>query len=131
VRKLLAIVGLLLVAATAQADYFASGYKASGYYASGYFEVDAGGGQVAVPNVVGEADSAAADAILEGEGLDLGGVTARCSAEAEDEVVGQSPGPGVLVDLGALVDVLVSNGIECVNSGGTGVRLRGLRMRGL
>jgi hypothetical protein len=27
--------------------------------------------------------------------------------------------------------VLVSNGIECVNSGGTGVRLRGLRMRGL
>jgi hypothetical protein len=37
----------------------------------------------------------------------------------------------VLVDLGALVDVLVSNGIECVNSGGTGVRLRGLRMRGL
>lgn len=82
-------------------------------------------GPVAVPNVVGQANAAAATAILQGEGLDAGAVIARCSAETEDEVVGQDPAPGVNVALASLVDLLVSNGIECP-SGRPGVNLRGL-----
>lgn len=86
------------------------------------------GGDVAVPNVIGQANSAAADMILEGDGLDLGAVTERCSDAADDEVVGQDPAPGVLVDLASLVDVLVSNGVECPSGspGGKGVTLPGL-----
>ena len=87
--------------------------------------------QVIMPNLIGEANAAAADAILEGVGLDLGGSTARCSAEILDVVIGQSIGPGVSVDIGTLVDVLVSNGVACRQSGSPGVKLRGLRMRGL
>jgi hypothetical protein len=87
--------------------------------------------QFAVPNVIGEASSAAADAILEADGFDLGGVTERCSGAPDDEVVGQSPPAGSLASLGALVSILVSNGVECELRGRAGVRLRGLRMPGL
>ncbi len=87
--------------------------------------------QVEVPNVISQATAAAADDVLELAGLDAGGVTARCSLETNGEVIGQSPGPGVLVDVGSLVDLLTSNGQECVLAGAPGVRLKGLRMRGL
>lgn len=90
-----------------------------------------GGAQVAVPTVVGEASSAAAATVLQAEGLDVGTVTERCSAVADNAVIGQDPAPGVFVDLGELVDLLVSNGVDCPNSGRQGVRLRGLRMPGL
>jgi hypothetical protein len=86
---------------------------------------------IPVPDVVGEASSAAADVILEAALLDLGAVTARCSAAALNEVLGQDPAPGVLVAAGELVDVLVSNGVACPNSARPGVRLRGLRMPGI
>jgi hypothetical protein len=110
---------------------FASGSFADGTFADGTFAGCSVPGSTEVPNVIGEASAAAADAILEAEGADLGSVTARCSAEPEDEVVGQSPAPGTLVEEDSLVDLLVSNGVECASSGGNGVRLRGLRMRGL
>jgi len=120
------IAALLCVPMLAKADTY--------IFAGGAFTRIADGGapaDIPVPNVVGEANFAAADAILEGDGLDLGAVTERCSAAADDEVVGQDPAPGAIVNLGSLVNVLVSNGVECVSSGGVGVRLRGLRMRGL
>jgi len=109
VRRLAALA--LLLVAPAHADYFAPGYFAAGYNVSGYFAEDAGS-DVAVPNVVGEANFAAADAILEGEGLD-GAEIEVCSAEAEDEVVSQSPAAGSLVALGTVVDVRTSNGVAC------------------
>jgi beta-lactam-binding protein with PASTA domain len=90
-----------------------------------------GAADVAVPNVVGQASSAAADTILMAAGLDLGGVTARCSSDTVNHVVGQSPAPGVLVVAGSLVDVLISNGVACDLAGKAGVRLRGLRMPGI
>jgi hypothetical protein len=124
VRKLLAIVGLLLVAATAQADYFASGYKASGYYASGYFEVDAGGGQVAVPNVIGEADFATADGILEGVLLDGFELAAVCSNEAADEIIKQSIAAGTEVALGTVINLTPSSGMACPDGGGAEYILR-------
>lgn len=131
-RKLLALVALVPFAVQAdELPAFATGTWASGSWADGIWGAADAPELVAVPSVIGQANSAAADSILEGDGLDLGGVTARCSAETEDEVVGQSPGAGVLVELGSLVDILVSNGEECVLSGAPGVRLRGLRMRGL
>lgn len=68
---------------------------------------------VEVPNVIGAVNAAAAESTLEGVGLDIGTVTPRCSAETADEVVGQNPAPGVLVELASLVDVLTSNGTEC------------------
>lgn len=77
-----------------------------------------------VPNVIGEASASAAATVLQGEGLDAGGVTARCSAETEDEVVGQSPGPGAMVPEGSLVDLLVSNGEPCKSGGNNGLRPR-------
>lgn len=86
----------------------------------------AAAGTVAVPNVIGEVSSAAADTTLEAVGLDLGVVASRCSAEALNEVVAQDPSPGVVVNLGELVDVLVSNGVECVNNGRKGLSSRGI-----
>ena len=69
--------------------------------------------QVAVPNVIGQADFAAADAILEGDGLDGGTETESCSAETENEIIRQNPAAGVEVDLGTLVDVVSSSGTPC------------------
>jgi len=92
---------------------------------------DAAAPTAPMSNVIGAASSAAADTTLEGDGFDLGGVTARCSDEALDEVVGQSVGPGVETPLGTLVDVLTSNGVECPNTGRVGVRLRGMRLPGI
>lgn len=85
----------------------------------------------AVTNVIGQADSAAAETLLVADGFVLGAVTPRCSSAAADEVVGQSPAPGVLAAAGAAVDLLVSNGVECPQAGRPGVRLKGLRFPGL
>jgi hypothetical protein len=85
----------------------------------------AGGGPttVPVPNVVGQ-DLATADATLEGEGLDTGEVTMTCSAEAENEVLSQSPLAGAMVAIGSDVDLVASNEVECIN----GTRRNGIRL---
>lgn len=85
---------------------------------------------VPVPDVTDQATSAAADTELEAAGFDLGAVTERCSTEADNQVVGQNPAPGVPAVPGSLVDILVSNGLAC-SSGKPGIRLKGLRLRGL
>ena len=89
----------------------------------------AGGGAVAVPNVITQTE-ANADTALEAEGLDTGATTDRCSTAMIGIVVGQTPAPGVMVALGTAVDLLISTGVECA-TGKAGVRLKGLRMRGL
>lgn len=131
-RAALLVLGALAVmparASMEDDGVWAAGVWATTVFADGVWYED---NLIAVPNVVGQASAAAADAILEGDGLDLGGATARCSPETLDAVVGQSPAAGTQVALGSLVDVLVSNGVECVNGGRNGVRIRGLRMPGL
>jgi hypothetical protein len=123
---------LLLLPFTAGAQcFFEDAFLEDSFTEDAFFEGCTGSVAVSVPNVIGEASSAAADTILEGVGLDLGGVNERCSAAADNEVIAQSPAPGALVALGALVDVIVSNGVVCTAIPGSGVRLRGLRMRGL
>jgi beta-lactam-binding protein with PASTA domain len=67
---------------------------------------------VAVPDVVGEASFAAADAILEGDGLD-GLELEACSAAMAGEIVAQNPSAGTLVALGTVVGVSASSGTEC------------------
>ena len=121
----LALFTLVASASLENDGVWASGVWATTPWASGvWFEEDGGGCVmcVSVPNVIGEASSAAADAILEGDDLDLGGVTERCSDEADNEVVGQAPPAGTMVESGSLVDLLVSNGVECKLRGGAGVR---------
>lgn len=115
-RRALAIAGLTLIAGAAQAEFI-------GWVGVPLIVDDSG--TIPVPNVIGEANAAAAEAEFEAVGLDIGATTARCSDETVDEVVGQDPAPGVLVAPAALVDVLVSNGVECP-SGIPGVRPRGL-----
>ena len=85
----------------------------------------------AVSNVIGQASTAAAEAILIGDGFVLGTVNTRCSASPLNQIVGQSPTPGQLAPLGSAVDLLASNGTACPRAGRPGVRLRGLRMPGL
>lgn len=114
-----------LVATPARAETFL------GWVGVPLMGADAGTPQVSVPNVVGQASSGAADTILEGVGLDLGGVTARCSGAANNAVISQAPPAGELADLGSLVAVLTSNGVACELQGKPGVRLKGLRMPGL
>jgi hypothetical protein len=112
---------------------FADGTFADGTFADGTF---AGGGDcdaltVEVPNVIGEASVAAAEAILELSGLDIGTDTASCSSLALNVIIGQDPTAGTDVEVGSLVNVIYSNGTPCANRGRPGVRLRGLRMPGL
>lgn len=83
-----------------------------GVWSDGVWDEDSAP-QVAVPSVIGQADSAAADAILEGDGLDLGTDTPRCSTATENEIVSQNPAAGTQVALGSLVDVYSSNGVAC------------------
>lgn len=123
-RKALAVAALLSVAANAQAaDYFEPTYFATGYFETNYFEA-AAAGPVAVPNVVGEASFAAADTILEGDGLDGGTETEVCSAAANNEIVGQSIAAGTLVAGGTLINLRSSNGMACPDSGGAEIILR-------
>jgi len=105
-RRLLAVAALLV---TLQAN----AAPVTGWVGVPLIADDGASSSVAVPDVVGEADSAAADTILEGDGLDLGSVFERCSAEADNEIIGQNPDAGTLVALGSLVYVTASNGTEC------------------
>lgn len=93
------------------ADYFESGFHVSGYFETGYFEAEEAG--VSVPDVVGEADFATADGILEGVGLDGGTETVRCSAETANEIIAQNPAAGISVPLATLVDLISSSGTAC------------------
>jgi beta-lactam-binding protein with PASTA domain len=120
VRKLLAV-GLLLVAGTAQADFIASGFFASGFAETGFFEESTP--QVAVPNVIGQADFATADGILEGDGLDGNELAPVCSSEPEFEIVRQSIAAGTLVDQGTVIDLRASNGVACPVGGGGSNRI--------
>lgn len=124
IRRLAIVVALLGVLAPASAEPSFVGFTGAAFI----FGPES---QSSVPDVIGQANAAAADAILEGAGFDMGGVTARCSDAALDEVIGQSPAPGEQAEAGALVDLLVSNGVGCVVSGRSGVRLKGLRMKGI
>lgn len=133
------LVALMLALVTVRADA-AMTFATDGDWAAGSFGttdwedgsfLEGAAAGVQVPTVTGESSTAAADAILEAVGLDLGGATDRCSSEPDNEVVGQSPQAGEIVDLGSLVYVTVSNGVECEIRGRSGVRLRGLRMPGL
>lgn len=101
---LVAVCGLLSLAARADHYVFAAGAFT--------FVTDADT-TVEVPDVVGEADFAAADAVLEGVGLDGGTETAVCSPAAASEIVGQNPQAGDFVELGTLVNLLSSSGTPC------------------
>jgi threonine dehydrogenase-like Zn-dependent dehydrogenase len=108
-----AIVLALAASGTAHAQcsgYFESTYNASGYYATGYLD---DGSCAIVPNVIGEASSAAADTILEAAGLDLGTVTVHCSSATLNQVIDQTPPAGTIVTLGALIAVSTSNNTPC------------------
>ncbi len=77
---------------------------------------DAGSSTTAVPDVKAEASFAAADAVLEGVGLDgLQGTT--CSAEAMGQVARQNPSAGTLVEPGTVVSVATSTGTACPKGG--------------
>ena len=128
--KALIAIAVLVMAGVSTSAFAADCEVIVGWVGVPICEAAPGGSQVPTTNVIGQASSAAADTLLEADGLDLGSVVARCSTAAMDEVVGQDPAPGVLVDLLTLVDILVSNGVECAG-GRPGVRLRGLRMPGL
>ena len=82
----------------------------------------AAGGDVTVPNVVGLSLSAA-DTALEAATLDTGATTPQCSAEAADQVLGQTPIAGAMVSPGSLVDLVHSNGTLCPQASGRGTKI--------
>jgi beta-lactam-binding protein with PASTA domain len=66
---------------------------------------------VQVPNVVGQSETQARSQI-EGAGLTVGSVTHEFSESVDANlVISQNPSGGVLVSLGAKVDLVVSNGV--------------------
>jgi len=66
--------------------------------------------QVAVPNVVGQAQAAATSAIT-GAGLTMGAVTQQSSSTvAAGNVISESPPAGTMVASGSAVDLVVSSG---------------------
>jgi beta-lactam-binding protein with PASTA domain len=74
--------------------------------------VSTGPAQVAVPNVVGQTQAAAATAIT-GAGLVVGTVTTvrtSIGAAASGRVISESPVAGKLVTLGSAVNLVVSTG---------------------
>lgn len=110
---IVAVVALLFTAGLAHAQNFIdSGFFKSGFVQDDFFIGDAAGADVPVPDVVGQASFAAADAILEGDGLD-GLDTAVCSSAAAGEVVSQAPSAGVDVPAATVVVVFTSNGTPC------------------
>lgn len=126
-RAVVALVASLACAAASAAGLWAPDIWQDNLWASDIWgNGDDGPELVTVPNVVGEADFAAADAILEGEGLDGLELGAACSGAAEDEIVNQSPAAGAMVEAGTVVGVTPSSGTPC--SGAPYQRLQ-LRMR--
>jgi hypothetical protein len=137
-RKLAALV-LVAWVSTAHASLEEDGIWKAGAWATTTWAdgvwLEGEASTVAVPNVVGEANFAAADAILEGDGLD-GAESAACVFDLmeypEDEVIRQSPIAGTMVSLGSIVIVTVSDGTACELSGRPGIRVPGgLRVPGL
>ena len=131
-RALLAV-ALAVFAGSATASMendgtWAAGVWAPTVWADGVWLEDAPACEmcVAVPDVVGEADFAAADAILEGDGLDAGTEIEQCSSEAENVIVAQDPTAGVEVEAGSLVNLWSSNGEAC-RGGGQGISI-GIRI---
>ena len=108
-RRLLALAALLVT-------LDANAAAVTGWVGIPLIADDGAGGDVAVPNVIGQASAAAADAILEGDGLDLGTNTVKCSSAAASEVTSQAPSSGTLVSLGTLVNVDTSSGTPCRGS---------------
>lgn len=72
---------------------------------------------IAVPDVIGMTASAA-DAALEGVGLDTGAVGNVCSTETVGLVVSQAPPAGALVAEGSAVAISLSTGVACKGAGG-------------
>lgn len=105
---------------------WASGSWASGSWANGSWASSETPepSTVAVPNVVGEASFAAADAILEAALLDGGTETEVCSAATNNSIVSQSPAAGTLVAEDTLVNLRSSNGVACPPSGGAEIILQ-------
>ena len=78
---------------------------------------------IAVPNVVGEANFAVADTILEAAGLDGGTETVVCSNETADEIIAQSPIAGTQVQPLSLVNLTSSSGSSCTDASGAEIIL--------
>ena len=78
---------------------------------------------VAVPDVVGEANFAAADTILEAAGLDGGTETVVCSNETANEIIAQSPTAGTEVQPLTLVNLTSSSGSSCTDITGAEIIL--------
>lgn len=113
--KRLAVVALLCSFAVRADELpaWANGTWAAGTWAAGIWGASAAPTTVEVPNVVGQADFATADGLLEADGLD-GLEVEECSSAADGEVIRQSPIAGTLVDLGTIITVFTSSGVECV-----------------
>jgi hypothetical protein len=127
VRKLASVaVSLVALAGTAHAAGFIEpGFFETGFIEEGFFEEDgAPPMDVAVPDVVGQADFAAADTIFEGDGLDGNELAARCSTAPLNEIISQNPIAGALVPLGTIIDVTPSSGMECPPGGGSRLDLQ-------
>jgi len=82
--------------------------------------VSSGPPQVAVPNVVGQSQSAASTAIT-GAGLTVGTVTQQTSSSvASGNVISQNPAAGGSVNTGTAVNLVVSSGKPPSSGGGGG-----------
>lgn len=103
-RWLLALALLVSFSADAAPAYYA--------FVAGAFIQGPDSSDVQVPNVVGETQSAA-DTDLVAAGLATGTVTQRCSSQAVNIVLTQSPVAGTFVALSSSVDLQTSNGVEC------------------
>lgn len=121
-RFRLAPVALLsLLAASADAamlfdvdgDWAAGSFGTTDWADGSFFEEEDPG--VAIPNVVG-LSLAAADTALMADGFDTGTTTPQCSAEAADEVLGQTPVAGTLVVPPSDVDLVYSSGTPCASA---------------
>lgn len=123
-RSLAALAALLLLSLAADAS--------PGFYgfAGGAFIQGPASGS-AIPNVVGQASSAAAGTVLTNAGFTLGTVTSKCSAAALNSVIEQDPTAGTSAAALTAVNVQTSTAVACVPHGGAGVLLKGMRMRGL
>lgn len=109
---ILATLAILPASASMENDgAWASGVFATTVWADGVWYENVAQG--VVPDVVGQASAAAADAILEGDGFDAGTVFSRCSAATADEIIAQNPAAGAMANLGSTVDLYASNGQAC------------------
>lgn len=83
---------------------------------------------IAVPDVFGD-DETTATTTITGASLAVGGTSTGCSTNTSGTVIRTVPTIGTLVAESSNVFLVLSTGTAC--TGRPGVRLRGLRMRGL